>query len=139
MVFEAVGEQYTILQRTIPMPAEKVLIRINRIMQEERSTKMGLFDVFTSDFRPNDKIRNTVPDDIKKHIDEALAETQKGNFDAAITIYKRILPDYPDNPILRNNVGCCLAHLEKFDDAETEFIEALRLTKLNREKGLYVY
>ncbi len=100
--------------------------------------KMGLFNLFKSEYRSHDKIRNAVPDEIKKDVDEALAETKKENYLAAINIYKKIIPHYPDIGVLRNNLGCCLVSLEQFDEAETEFIEAIRITKLNRDKGIYV-
>jgi hypothetical protein len=100
---------------------------------------MVFFDLFKSNFRPDEKvIWSTAPDEIKKEADAALAEIKKGNFLAALSIYKRMITDYPEKEVLRNNAGCCLANLGKVDEAETEFIESLRLTKLNRDKGLHV-
>ena len=99
---------------------------------------MGLFHLFKSGYRSYDQIRGTVPDEVKKDVDEALAETKKGNYLSAVNIYKRIIQDYPDIGVIRNNLGCCLAHLEQFDEAESEFIKAIEISKLNRDRGIYV-
>ena len=99
---------------------------------------MGLLNLFKSSYRSYDKITGTVPDETKKDVDEALAETKKKNYLAAINIYRRILTDYPDSGVLRNNLGCCLADLERFDEAEIEFFEAIRIIKFNRDKGIFV-
>jgi tetratricopeptide (TPR) repeat protein len=99
---------------------------------------MGLFDLSKSNYRSHDRISTAVPDEIKRSIIEALAETKGENYSVAVTIYKKIIPDYPNIEFIRNNAGCCLAGLEKFDEAETEFIEAIRLTKVNRDNGASV-
>jgi tetratricopeptide (TPR) repeat protein len=99
---------------------------------------MGLLNLFKSKYRSPDKTQNAIPDKIKKDVDNALAEAKAGNYLSAVNIYKRLLLDYPDNGVLRNNLGCCLVNLKKFDEAEIEFIEAIRITKLNRDKGIYV-
>ena len=99
---------------------------------------MGLFDLFQGKYRLLEGRRNIVPEEIEKIVDEALIETKKENYPAAIKIYKGIIHDYPHIGLLRNNAGCCLAALEKFDEAETEFLEAIRLSNVKREKGTHV-
>lgn len=99
---------------------------------------MGLLNRCKGNYQSLDCIRNTVPDEIEKKVDEALAETKKEKYLAAISIYKIIIPDNPYLVVLRNNLGCCLAHLEKFDEAETEFVEAIRIARVDREKGIAV-
>jgi hypothetical protein len=95
---------------------------------------MGLFHLVQNNYRSYDK----VPDEIQKNVDEALAEAKKMNYSAAVAIYKKIIPKFPEMSILHNNLGCCLARLKKYDEAETEFIEALSLIQFNRDKGTYV-
>jgi hypothetical protein len=95
---------------------------------------MGLFHLVQNNYRSYDK----VPHEIKKVVDEALAEAKKKNFPGAVTIYKKIIPKYPELSVLRNNLGCCLARLKKYDEAETEFVEALSLMQFNRDNGPYV-
>jgi tetratricopeptide (TPR) repeat protein len=91
---------------------------------------MGLF--------VRDKGDNQSPVEIEKMVDEALAEMKKENYPAAIKIYEKIMPDYPFNGVFRNNLACCFAGLGKFDEAETEFVEAIRIFRVDREKGIPV-
>jgi tetratricopeptide (TPR) repeat protein len=93
-----------------------------------------LFQFAMSAYRSHDP----VPDGMKHEINGALSETKKKNFPVAVNIYKRIIPDYPDSAILRNNLGCCLAILKEFDEAETEFLEAIRLSVINYQGGNFI-
>jgi tetratricopeptide (TPR) repeat protein len=104
----------------------------------ERLLKMGTSIFCKSTYRTHDARGNVIPDEIKKQVDAALSETNRKNYAAAIAIYSRMVPKYPDIEIVRNNLGCCLAEIGKFDEAETEFVEALRITKSKRDKGIYV-
>lgn len=103
-----------------------------------RPDAMGLFDLFRNEYHLHDGIMTTMPDGVRQYADEALAEAKEGNYLTAIGIYKKIIPDYPDLEILRNNMGCCLAGLEMFDEAETAFIEAIRISRVKRDGGVCV-
>jgi len=99
---------------------------------------MGPDNLFIGKYRLPSGITNALPDRIKKDSNEALIEIKKRNYPAAVAIYKRIIADFPGIGALRNNLGCCLAVLERFDEAETEFIEAMKPAKLNRDNGIFV-
>jgi tetratricopeptide (TPR) repeat protein len=87
-------------------------------------------------YQSHDGTRERIPDAIKIEADQALAEAKKGNFHASINVYKKIIQMCPAIGFLRNNRACCLASLEKFDEAETEFLEAIRIFSANRDKGI---
>ena len=81
---------------------------------------------------------NTIPEKAQKEADDAFIEAGKGNFAASVDLYEKLKTACPEVGFVRNNLGCCLAGLEKFDEAETEFLEAIRIFNANRDKGIRV-
>lgn len=83
-------------------------------------------------------MRQNVPDYIKPYVDRAGQYESKEKYDEAITIYREALDRYPNIAALRNNLGCCLANLERYEEAKNEFLQAIALTLINRQKGIVV-
>lgn len=61
------------------------------------------------------------------HLDQGDAHRQSGLWRRALTHYQEVEEARPDDPLLLNNIGCCLAGLEKFESAAEYFETALRL------------
>jgi SAM-dependent methyltransferase len=98
---------------------------------------MRQLNLLKSTYQLLGRVGKGLPDALKMDLDEALAGMRKKNYYVAMELYKKVIPDYPHDPAVRNNVGCCLANLEKFDEAEIEFVKALLLLKGNRSGGLF--
>ncbi len=69
---------------------------------------------------------------------QALAEVKSKNYGAAVNIYKNLITDCQDSIAFHNNLGCCFAATGKYEEAESEFIEAVRLVRESREKRKYI-
>ena len=61
------------------------------------------------------------------HLDQGDTLRQSGLWRKALTHYREVEESRLDDPLLLNNIGCCLAGLEKFEAAATYFEKALRL------------
>ena len=61
------------------------------------------------------------------HLDQGDKLRQSGLWRKALTYYREVEESRLDDPLLLNNIGCCLAGLEKFESAAEYFEKALRL------------
>ena len=61
------------------------------------------------------------------HFDQGDTLRQSGLWRKALTHYREVEESRLDDPLLLNNIGCCLAGLEKFEAAATYFEKALQL------------
>lgn len=61
------------------------------------------------------------------HLDQGDAHRQSGLWRKALTHYREVEGSRLDDPLLLNNIGCCLAGLEKFESAADYFETALQL------------
>lgn len=73
-------------------------------------------------------MRYNVSDHIKPYVDRAELLEKSEQYDAAESIYREALELYPHNPVLHNNLGCCLANQEKYEEAKLEFLQAVTLS-----------
>ncbi len=87
---------------------------------------------------PQVRMRPNVPDDVKPYVDRAQAFEKNDEYDEAIKIYQEAISIFPDSPVVHNNLGCALANLERYDDAQHHFERAIVLTKRNRQQNLIV-
>ncbi|MBZ5624542.1 MAG: tetratricopeptide repeat protein [Acidobacteriia bacterium] len=67
----------------------------------------------------------------EKHLQEAIALHQSGNFEGAIREYREYLKARPDSMSARSNLGAALAHMGRYDEAVEEYKRALRLEPRN--------
>jgi len=61
------------------------------------------------------------------HLDQGDKLRQSGLWRKALTYYREVEESRLDDPLLLNNIGCCLAGLEKFESAADYFEKTLRL------------
>jgi tetratricopeptide (TPR) repeat protein len=61
------------------------------------------------------------------HLDRGDAHRQSGLWRKALTHYREVEESRLDDPLLVNNIGCCLVGLEKFEPAAEYFEKALQL------------
>src|SRR6266481_7482628 len=67
----------------------------------------------------------------EKHLQEAIALHQSGNFDGAIREYREYLKVRPDSMPARSNLGAALARIGQYDQAIEEYKRALRVEPRN--------
>lgn len=85
-----------------------------------------------------EKMSSNVPDFIKPYVDRGKALDDSGQHDEAIAVYREALAKHPEMAVLHNNLGCALANKERYAEAATEFMQAIKLTPLNRQSGITV-
>jgi Flp pilus assembly protein TadD len=61
-------------------------------------------------------------------------EDRRGRFDEAIRLYQQAVKQYPDQPVVRNDLGLCYARAGRVEDASVELAQAVALKP---EKPLY--
>lgn len=76
------------------------------------------------------------PDYIGPYNDRAQKFEKEGRYNEAIEVYREALARYPNIAGLHNNLGCCLANIEDYQQAENEFQQAIALTQANRQGGV---
>ena len=67
----------------------------------------------------------------ERHLQEAIALHQSGNFEGAIREYREYLKARPDSMSARSNLGAALAHIGRYDEAIEEYKRALRVEPRN--------
>ena len=73
-------------------------------------------------------MRSNVPDHIKPYVDRAELLMQSEQYDAVESVYREALALYPRNPVLHNNLGCCLANQARYEEAKLAFLQAVTLS-----------
>ncbi len=67
--------------------------------------------------------------DAQVYLDIAEQFEQEGNYDEAIRVYHTAIELYPGLAILHNNLGCCLANQNLFDEAKQEFLRVIEISE----------
>ena len=70
-------------------------------------------------------MKHNVPDKIKPYVDRATLLEKAEKYERAEKEYREALEISPKNPVLHNNLGCCLGNLERYEEAAEEFSLAI--------------
>ena len=70
---------------------------------------------------------------VEKHLQDAIALHQSGDFEGAIRQYRKYLQERPDSMSARSNLGAALAHVGRYGEAIEEYKRALATEPRNAQ------